>query len=208
MNKNNNLKFLVLVFSLLSLCSVMSHAEMKPGGLFLEPAVTYESGTLKVTYPFPFSDSNETVTGYGFGLRLGGHIADIFILAADIRYAQPTYTSSALGSSASSKAINLGATVGLQTPIFGLRVWNTFILDGSLDPDTINNVNVKYEGFNGYRLGAGLYIAVVSVNLEYQEAKYKSTSVDRAGPFAIGSLDNVNGTQKSYILSVSFPIAF
>ena len=86
-------------------------------------------------------------------------------------------------------------------------MWNTFILDGSLNPDSINSVDVEYKGFNGYRIGGGLYIAIISLNLEYQEAKYKSTNVQSAGPFAPGTLDNVNGTEKSIILSLSFPLA-
>ncbi len=167
--------------------------------------MTYETGTLNVRYPAPFSntDSNENVKGYGLGLRVGGHVADIFLLAADVRYSQPDYQSSALDSSTKAKALNYGATVGVQTPFFGIRVWNTFILDGNLDPDSMKGVDAKFTGFNGYRLGAGLYVAVVSVNLEYQDAKYKDAQADTT----IGAIKGFEGTQKSYVLSVSFPIA-
>lgn len=179
----------------------------KSGGLFIEPAVTYESGTLKLTYPAPFSSSNETITGLGIGARLGVHFYDVVFAALDLRYSKPRYNSSALNDSANAQAYNAGVTLGMQTPVAGLRIWGTYIADGMLDPDTINNVDVKYSGFNGYRIGGGLYIAMVSVNLEYQEAKYKTNSVSAYGVFGPGSLDNVYGTQTGYIVSVSFPLA-
>lgn len=200
--------FKINIFILILFLSLTSMAEIKVGGLFLEPGLTYENGSLNLRYPAPvLSDSNENIKGYGFGLRVGGHFADILFLAGDIRYSQPNYESSALNGSSSSQAVNYGVTLGLQTPILGLRVWNTFILDGKLDPGSISNVDVEYTGFNGYRIGGGLYIAFISLNLEYQEAKYKGTNVKNSGAFAAGALDNVNGTEKSYILSVSFPIA-
>ena len=194
-----------LLLSSVAFAQGNQNREIKGGGLFVEPALTYETGTLNVRYPAPFNtDSNENVKGYGLGLRVGGHVADIFILAADVRYSQPDYESTALNGSAQAKALNYGATVGVQTPFLGIRVWSTFILDGDLDPDKINGTDIKYTGFNGYRIGAGLYVAVVSVNLEYQEAKYKDSIVES---FGFGSLNGVEGTQKSYVLSVSFPIA-
>ncbi len=198
----------IQIFIALLFFGFRSHADTLGGGLFLEPAFTYQNGTLKVQYPVPFlSDSNENINGYGLGLRAGAHFADILFLAADIRYAQPNYESTALNGSAKAQALDYGLTIGLQTPFFGIRLWNTFILDGSLNPDTINSVDIEYKGLNGYRIGGGLYIAIVSLNLEYQEAKYKSTNVQSAGPFAPGALDNVNGTEKNIIFSVSFPLA-
>ena len=102
----------------------MAQAEIRAGGLFLEPALTYQNGSLNLKYPAPVSaDSNEDVKGYGLGARLGGHFADILFVAADIRYAQPDYESSALGGgTAKAQALNYGATLGLQTPFFGIRV--------------------------------------------------------------------------------------
>ena len=179
----------------------------KGGGLFIEPAVTYESGTLKLTYPAPFSSSSETVRGLGIGARIGVHFYDVLFAALDLRYSKPRYESAALSDSADANAYNGGVTVGMQTPLAGLRLWGTYIADGMLDPDVIRGVDLKYTGFNGYRVGGGFYIAMVSVNLEYQEAKYKSNSATLGGFFAPGSLDNVYGTQTGYIVSVSFPFA-
>ena len=147
----------VQILITLLLFGFSTHAEILGGGLFLEPALTYQNGTLKVQYPSPFlSDSNENINGYGLGIRAGGHFADILFLALDIRYSQPNYESTALNKSAKAQALNYGPTFGLQTPFFGIRLWNTFILDGSLNPDSINSVDVEYKGFNGYRIGGFL----------------------------------------------------
>lgn len=177
------------------------------GGLFIEPSVTYETGTLKLTYPAPFSSSNETVRGVGLGARIGFHFYDVLFGALDLRYSKPRYESAALGDSADATAYNGGLTLGVQTPLAGIRIWGTYIVDGMLDPDSIRSVDLKYTGFNGYRIGGGIYIAMVSINLEYQEAKYKSNAVTSVGPFTPGALDNVYGTQTGYIVSVSFPFA-
>lgn len=71
----------------------------------------------------------------------------------------------------------------------------------------INAVNIKYTGFNGYRVGVGFYVAMVSLNLEYQEANYNSVEVESVGPFTTSALQKMSDTQKGYVLSVSFPIA-
>lgn len=188
-----------------TLLSASAKAESS-GGLFLEPALTYQTGEMKVTYPSPFSDSTEKTTGFGLGLRLGVHVHDIIFLAADGRFGRPTYESSALGGSGSAELSNLGLTLGAQTPFAGIRVWGTYLISGSLDPAEINNVDVKFNNPKGYRLGAGIYIAAFSINLEYQDSKYDSVTVEKAGPIS-GTFDNIKGTDKSTILSVSFPVA-
>ncbi len=206
-----NLKLRPLLSALLVASAMMwssnSNAASE-GGLFVEPAVTYESGTLKLKYPAPFNnDSNEDIKGLGLGLRLGMHVMDTLFLAVDGRYSQPTYSSSAMNTSAASTNTNVGVTLGLQTPLQGVRVWGTYILDGTTDPEKLGSLNVKYAGKKGYRVGAGVYVAMVSVNLEYEDAKYDGVTVESVGPFAGGVLDKIDTPQKSYILSVSFPIA-
>jgi hypothetical protein len=182
--------------------------EPKNAGLFLEPALTYQQGEMKVTYPY-FNDSTEKTNGFGLGLRLGFHVYDSFFVAADGRYGKLHYDSSALGGSANAETSNLGLTVGAQTPLAGVRVWGTYVLTGGLNPDAIGStipVDVKFNNPKGYRVGAGVYIAMVSLNLEYQELKYDSTTLEKAGPIT-GNSDDVKGTDKQYILSVSFPVA-
>jgi hypothetical protein len=202
--KQNNISLLILFAT--TLWSPFSQA-VSNGGLFIEPAITYESGTIDINYPAPFSDSKEDVKGYGLGLRAGLHFHEILFVAVDGRYSQPNYNSSALGESTNSTASNLGLSIGAQTPLFGLRVWGTYVMDGILNPDKVNLVDLEYTGMNGCRVGAGLYVAIVSVNLEYQETKYSGITIESLGPFADGSLNNLEAVQKSFILSVSLPLA-
>ena len=119
------------------------------GGLFIEPFLTYEMADVAIDYPAPFSSSTESVDGLGLGARLGIHVYDIIFLCADGRYSFPQYESSALSGSADAKAYNLGATAGIQTPFFGVRVWGTYIFSGMLDPESINNVDIKFSDFKG-----------------------------------------------------------
>lgn len=189
-------------------CSILLAPTLSKAALFVEPSVTQESSILKVTNPSTFSgDQDEKINGLGAGLRAGIHFAEIFFLAGDARYSRPRYESDALGGSADATAYNLGVTFGGQVPIFGLRAWATSILDGQLNPDKIGATDVKYTGFNGYRIGAGIKIILVSLNLEYQEAKYNTAELESFGPFTSGAKSALEGTQKGYILSVSFPFA-
>lgn len=195
-----------LILGSLFAFSSMASAEIKDGGIYLEPAITYQTGDTTVTYPGPFSDSTEKVKGLGLGVRLGMHVHETIFLAVDGRYARPNYESSALNGSADADASNLGLTLGAQTPLAGIRVWGTYILTGNLNPQEISGVDVKFNDFKGYRVGGGLYIGSIGVNLEYQDAKYDSTTIEKAGPIS-GNLDSVKGSDKSYILSVSFPVS-
>jgi hypothetical protein len=179
---------------------------LSKGGLFIEPSLTYQAGKTTVSYPAPLSDSDEDVKGFGLGLRLGFHVYESVFLAADARYAMPTYDSSALGDSAESTAYNAGVTLGVQTPLAGIRVWGTYILAGELNPKEINGFDVKFNDLKGYRVGAGIYVGIVSLNVEYQDAKYDSTTIEDAGGLS-GNLDSVDGHDKSYIVSVSFPVS-
>ena len=188
------------------LSSSNSHAE-GVAGVFVEPAVTYESGSTLIKYPAPFSESKEDVKGFGLGLRGGLHFYDVLFVALDGRYSRPTYNSAALGNSVNATAANLGLTLGGQTPFLGIRVWGTYVMDGFLNPDKINSVDIKFSGMNGYRVGAGVYFAMISVNLEYQDTKNSDVIVESLGPFTGGTLNSLEANQKSYIVSVSFPLA-
>ena len=204
------MKFKILLSTLaLTTFATVSHAQSEDAkdraGLFLEPSLTYLSGEMKVSYPNTNTESTEKTSGLGLGLRLGFHVFDTMFIAADGRYAKPNYESSALGGSASADLSNLGVTLGLQTPLAGVRVWGTYLVSGALDPQEIRGTDVKFNNPKGYRLGAGLYVAMVSVNLEYQDVKYDSVTAEKWG--FIGNFDSVKGSDKSYILSVSFPIA-
>ena len=194
--------------------SMYAHAEESEnrstaGGLFVEPMVTYEVGSkTTVNWPAPFSDSTGSANGWGLGVRVGGHVGDVLFLAADGRYSMPTFKDSSVNYDASAKAFNYGATLGVQTPVAGLRVWGTYVFGGELDPEASGNYNVKLSNAQGYRIGAGLYVAVVSINLEYQDLKYKDVNLESFGGFPTNTnFGNVSVEDKAWIASVSFPIA-
>lgn len=183
------------------------NSESNNSGLFIEPFLTYEKTDIEIDYPTPFSSSTETVDGLGIGARLGFHIQEVVFLSADARYSMPQYDSSALNGNADAKSYNLGATVGMQTPVKGLMVWGTYIVDGVLDPEKINSVDLKFSKLQGYRLGVGFYIASISLNLEYQDATYDKTTLQQFGPFSSNAESSIEAKGESFILSVSFPIA-
>jgi len=48
---------------------------------------------------------------------------------------------------------------------------------------------------------------MVSINLEYQSLKYDKTTLEKLGPFSVGTdLGSSKLTNNSYVVSVSFPI--
>lgn len=186
---------------------LISQKSMAQLGLFVEPSVTYETSDSEVDYPAPAGNSNGHINGYGLGARLGIHVLDIVFVGFDGRYAQPHYSDSS-GYDATSVSTNWGPVVGIQMPIVGLRVWGAAVVDGEVNPESSNNYDVKFSQATGYRVGTGFQLFLVSVNLEYQDLKYKNTTVEGAGPFAPGSTtDDTNLKNKSWIVSVSFPIA-
>ncbi len=197
-----NVKFKILAGLLALALSPQAFAD---SGLFVEPALTYEAGSTKATYPSPLSDSTGHTNGVGIGARVGFHIAEVIFAGIDARYSKPHFTDSSLNYGATATETNWGPVVGLQTPLIGLRVWAGYILGGDLDPDASGNVDVKYSSATGYRMGAGFRVMMVSLNLEYQQLKYGTTTLQQAGPLS-GNLSNVKLNDDSWIASVSFPI--
>jgi len=179
------------------------------GGLFVEPALTYENGSNSINFPSPLSDSSGNITGFGIGARVGFHLSDAFFAGIDARYAMPKFTDSSVSYDAKAVAFNWGPTVGLQMPGIGLRVWGTYVLDGYLDPEKSGNFDVKFEKATGTRFGAGFRILALSLNLEYQQVKYGQTDFEQIGPLPSGTTgSNTQLTNKTWIASVSFPMTF
>jgi hypothetical protein len=194
----------ILVASLLTLSAPAFAAD---GGLFIEPSLTYETSDAKIDYPTGFSNSSGSANGAGIGLRVGGHVADILFVGADLRYSKPTYKDSTVNSEAASSAYNYAPVVGVQTPLFGIRVWGAYVLGGELAPEEDKGVQMKFSDPKGYRIGAGIHFLLVSINLEYQDLKYDKTTLEKAGPLTGIDMSGNKLTNKSYIVSVSMPIA-
>jgi len=171
--------------------------------------LTYENGEGDVNFPDPINNSDTEIDGFGLGARLGFHVLESAFIGADGRYSLPRFKDSSLDQDVKSKAWNYGPVVGVQMPTtIGLRVWGSYILDGSIDPDKDQDVDEKFSSANGYRIGAGIKLGITSINLEYQKLKYDKTEVDEVGTFSTGfSSGDIELENSSWILSVSFPIS-
>jgi Outer membrane protein beta-barrel domain len=204
-----NLNYCMITASTLLLAASLVHAqdEKTHSGLFIEPAITYEVGTAEVNYPSPLSNSSGSADGFGLGAKFGFHISEVVFLALDARYSKPQYKDSSVNYDSESVSTNWGPVVGIQMPNFGLRVWANAILGGELNPESSGGFDVTFKEATGYRIGAGLRLASLSLNLEYQDSKYDKTTLQQLGPFTPGStLNGVDLENKSWIVSVSFPL--
>lgn len=198
--------FIAAGFSALSMMAP-TEAQAADGGLFVEPAITYELGDTTVNYPSPLSNSTGRADGLGIGARLGFHIGEAFFVGADGRYSMPGFKDSSVSYDAKSVSTLLGPVVGFQMPDVGLRVWGTYLMWGELNPEASGNFDVKFTKPSGFRVGAGFRVQSFSINAEYQQVKYAESVLEQFGPFTPGStFDSVNLENKSWIISASFPI--
>ncbi len=184
-----------------------AYSQTSDGGLFLEPSVTYEHGTGKIDFR-SIAQPDGDLKGLGLGLRFGGHFNDIVFLALDTAYSEPQFTDQNGDFDYDLKSWLAGITLGAQTPFAGVRVWGSYIPFGEvkLDGRGANDSNIKYKDPKLYKLGAGLRVAMVSVNLEYLDGEYTTMEVMNAGSLLSGDYRG-NADRESWILSVSFPFS-
>lgn len=203
------MKRIFLTGALFALSTNLAFAEDK-GGFFLEPSLTYEHGKSKVNFPdtLPLDDSDGDINGFGAGLRLGFHVYDSLFVGFDGRYSVPNFEDSSLDQDVKATAYNYGPVVGLQMPTtLGLRFWGTWVIGAEIDPEKDQGVDEKFTDGHGYRIGAGIKLGYVSLNLEHQLLKYRDVEIEDAGIFGSGNFDDTTLEQKAWILSVSFPIS-
>lgn len=176
------------------------------GGLFLEPAVTYEQGRGEMDLGIAGKPDGD-LEGLGVGLRFGGHVSDILFLALDANYSEPEFTDENGDFDYDLKSWTAGVTLGLQTPLAGLRVWGGYIPFGEIELDGrgSNQSNLTYKDPDMWKLGAGFRVGIVSLNLEYLTGTYEKLNVRNAGP--ITGTYSEKADRDSWIASVSFPLA-
>lgn len=178
------------------------------GLIFVEPGLALTFGSETTGEIENVDDTSGKANGFGLLGRAGFHVREVFLLGLDARYSWLKFEDSGLNGSADAAAFNYGPFVGLQMPNYGLRIWGTYVIDGTLDPKAINtnlgNVDAKASDANGYRVGAGLRLQAFSVNLEYQNLKYGQ--VEKQGGILPGTWDAVKLKDESWIASVSFPL--
>ncbi len=183
--------------------------EISRGGLMIEPilSVSREDSTIKTSQlPVITDDSSGTIEGVGAGLRLGVHASEVFFLGVDGRYSRMRFNDSFYEAS-EGDMYNVGPSVVLQMPVFGLRAWGTYVMAGQFDPESgVQGLDVKFTEAEGYRLGLGVRFKAVSVNLEYQNLRFDKTEIESFGSLGVNSAANVDFENQGYSLSLSFPV--
>ncbi len=195
----------VMVLTVLTLIgsSQIARADVTQGGLYVEPGITYESGTTSTSYPT--GSNGGTNRGFGLMGRVGFQLNDILFIAADARYSKPHFKDGVIDADAD--AYQVGPVVGIQTPVAGLRVWAEYVAQAQLDPSGTNNFDAKFKNGTGFTIGAGFHVLAVSLNLEYQKLNYATTEFQSIGPFTnVGDSDSTKMKNEAYIVSVTFPI--
>lgn len=178
-------------------------------GLFVEPMLTWERGRGDVNFPSPIDSAETEQDGFGVGTRVGFHVMESIFIAADGRYSLTSFKDNKLKQDVDAKAWNVGPVVGFQMPTdLGIRVWAGWVVAGEVDPDKGQNVKERFESGAGYRVGAGIKLAMVSLNAEYQKITYDNTRLEEVGVFTPNySRGDVEYKNESMVLSVSFPIS-
>lgn len=194
----------LLVIAALVLAPALATASEK-GGLFIEPGVTYQLLDTTVNWGSPLNDSTGKNNGLGLSARLGFHINEAFFAGIDGRYAFTKFEDSAFDTQSDAKSYNLAPVVGIQMPNVGLRIWGAYVLMAEVDPDKVTKTAIDYDPKlakgTGYRIGAGFHVAMVSLNLEYQDLKYDDVSAATS----LGTVSPNSATSKGFIAGVSFP---
>lgn len=193
----------VLVAAIFWTASASADSEDK-GGLFVEPGLTYEVGS--PDGDFPNGDQVKEADGLGVSARLGFHVSEAFFAGIDGRFSKLTVKTDSNSYDATGNSFNWGPVVGVQMPDLGLRIWGTYVVNSMIDPEGNNGLDIKIDDGTGYRIGAGFRLSVVSLNLEYQNLKYDTLTLQQVGPFAPGSFGGLELENESWIASVSFPL--
>ena len=184
-------------------------SRISPGGFYMEPMllVTRADSSVNTSkLPMINDDTTGSEQGYGLGLRLGGHVSEILLVGVDARYAKTQMQDSSYGS-ANAQSYNVAPVIGLQTPLFGIRLLAGYVAAGENDPEAgSRGLDLKFKDANGWRVGAGLHVASLSVNLEYQDLKYNTTDVESFGSLNVNTTSDIDVTNRGYALTIGFPI--
>jgi hypothetical protein len=180
-------------------------------GFYFEPllSISQEDSSIQTSQlPLVNLDTSGNATGYGIGVKLGTHLGKMLLLGVDTRYSRMT-TDDSFYNKARSDVFNFGPTIGVQTPYFGVRLLASYVLLGESNPDAAaQGIDLKFKEATGWRLGAGVYVASVSINLEYQNLTYGSTEVESIGTLPVNNLTSIEANNTGYAMSLSFPMEY
>lgn len=196
-----------LILGLALAIPTLGYAQEDSGGLFVEPALTYQSTTSEFNWGSLLGRSDGESEGFGVGARLGFHASEAFFVGGDVRYSMLDFNEESVDYDTDATELNYGPVVGMQMPDLGLRVWGTYVLGGNLDPDRDGSFDVKFDEAEGYRVGVGFRVAAVSLNVEYQALEYGKTKIQELGGGQDVAETSRNRLEtESWIGSVSFPV--
>jgi hypothetical protein len=210
----------IIVSSLLVITGLSAHAQETSRtsdgrsssgkvGLAVEPMILYmeESSNIRTSQlPVISDDTSGRARGPGFGLKLGGHFGGIFTAGLDGRYAKTQMSDSSYGKADVSR-YTVGPTLGVQMPLIGIRLFGTYVPWGEYDPQPgTRGLDVKFQDPVGYRLGVGFHLAMVSLNLEYENLKFRKTQVQSVGDITQDFDSDIDLDTQSYQASLSFPL--
>ena len=186
-----------------------SSSRISKGGFFIEPMISMvrdESSIKTSQLPIITDDTSGTSEGYGLGLKLGGHVSEIVLLGVDGRYTKQRMKDS-FYNSADTDAYNWGPTIGIQTPLYGIRLLGTYIVGGESNPAAgVQGLDLKFKEARGTRVGLGVHVAAVGISLEYQDLTYNTTDVESIGSIITDQPTKVDTNTRGYGLNISFPV--
>lgn len=191
--------------------SQYSESDEKPriskGGFYIEPMISAIREDSTLNSAAIGGNTSGTTEGYGVGLRLGGHVSEVLFLGVDGRYAKMKQSDSFYDNN-SANIYNVAPMIGLQTPLWGVRILAGYVLLGENSPDANRQgVKLKFTEPRGWRVGAGLHAGPVGINLEYQDLKYNKADVQALGSVASNvNITGIDESTKGYSLSLSFPV--
>lgn len=182
---------------------------LSKGGFFVEPMLltTQEDTSIKTSQlPIIRDDTSGSSNGIGLGVRVGGHLNEVLLLGLDARYSKAQINDS-FYRQADAQSYSLAPALSLQTPYYGVRLLASYVVAGESDPNSgYQNVDLKFKEAAGWRVGAGLFIAAVSLNLEYQDITYNSTEIQSVGSLLVSKATTVDANNRGYTFSLSFPV--
>lgn len=183
--------------------------DIRGSGAFLEPGISYQTLDSNVNYPAPLTNSSATLRGFGVLLRGGVHVWERVFVAADARYGMNRYNDNANNYSVDAQSWDLAPTIGVQMADWGVRLYAGYVLAGDLDPKSANGYDFRFENPNGWRVGAGLKLQHLSLNVEWQNINYGKTTVQSVGGFAPNATtDDIEFRGEGLVVSLTFPIEF
>ncbi len=164
--------------------------------ILIEPFVGYGAGQSKgAAQASPLS--SETISGSEYGARVGLKKLGIMVGA---EYLSGNLTLKDSVGNLNLTTSNIGAFIGYQLPIIGLRIYGSYFfeVDGTLKTDP----NLKLKSGTGSKIGLGLNsLPFVAINLEYVTTTFKQGDAGN-GSIALEPQQKIN----MVMISLSFPL--